>query len=46
MGEAIFKELNERDLFNQLAETVWKEPLTEKEKQYINSVWDRILKED
>ena len=46
MGEAIFKELNERDLFNQFAETVWKEPLTEKEQQYINSVWDRILKED
>ena len=46
MGEAIFKELNERDLFNQFAEIVWKEPLTEKEQQYINSVWDRILKED
>ena len=46
MGEAIFKELNERDLFNQFAETVWKEPLTEQEQQYINSVWDRILKED
>ena len=46
MGEAIFKELNERDLFNQFAETVWKEPLTEKEQQYIDSVWDRILKED
>ena len=46
MGDAVFKELNERQLFNQFAETVWKEPLTEKEQQYINSVWDRILKED
>lgn len=46
MGDAIFKELNERELFNQFAETVWKEPLTEREQQYINSVWDRILKED
>ena len=46
MGDAVFKELNERELFNQFAETVWKEPLTEREKQYINSVWDRILKED
>ena len=46
MDEAIFKELNERELFNQFAETVWKEPLTEREQQYINSVWDRILKED
>lgn len=46
MGEAVFKELNERELFNQFAETVWKEPLTEREQQYINSVWDRILKED
>ena len=46
MDEAVFKELNERELFNQLAETVWKEPLTEREQQYINSVWDRILKED
>ena len=46
MGGAVFKELNERELFNQFAETVWKEPLTEREQQYINSVWDRILKED
>ena len=46
MGDAVFKELNERELFNQFAETVWKESLTEREQQYINSVWDRILKED
>ena len=46
MDEAVFKELNERELFNQFAETVWKEPLTAREQQYINSVWDRILKED
>ena len=46
MDETVFKELNERELFNQFAETVWKEPLTEREQQYINSVWDRILKED
>ena len=46
MGDAVFKELNERELFNQFAETVWKKPLTEREQQYINSVWDRILKED
>ena len=46
MDEAVFKELNECELFNQFAETVWKEPLTEREQQYINSVWDRILKED
>lgn len=46
MDEAVFKELNERELFNQFAETVWKEPLTEREQQYINSVWDRILKEN
>ena len=46
MDEAVFKELNERELFNQFAKTVWKEPLTEREQQYINSVWDRILKED
>ena len=46
MGDAVFKELNERELFNQFAETVWKNPLTEREQQYINSVWGRILKED
>lgn len=46
MGDAVFKELNERELFNQFAETVWKNPLTEREQQYINSVWERILKED
>ena len=46
MGDAVFKELDERQLFNQFAETVWKEPLTEAEQSYINSVWDRIIKED
>ena len=46
MDEVVFKELNERELFNQFAETVWKEPLTEREQQYINSVWDQIIKED
>ena len=46
MGDSVFKELNERQLFNQFAETVWKEPLTEVEQSYIDSVWDRIIKED
>ena len=46
MGDAVFKELDERQLFNQFAETVWKEPLTEAERSYIDSVWNRILKED
>ena len=46
MGDAVFKELDERQLFNQFAETVWKEPLTEAEQLYIDSVWDRIIKED
>ena len=46
MGDAVFKELNERQLFNQFAETVWKEPLTAAEQSYIDSVWDRIIKED
>ena len=46
MGDAVFKELNERELFNQFAETVWKDPLTEAEQSYIDSVWDRIIKED
>ena len=46
MGDIVFKELNERQLFNQFAETVWKEPLTEAEQSYIDSVWDRIIKED
>lgn len=46
MGDVVFKELNERQLFNQFAEIVWKEPLTEAEQSYIDSVWDRIIKED
>ena len=46
MGDVVFKELDERQLFNQFAETVWKEPLTEAEQSYIDSVWDRIIKED
>ena len=46
MGDAVFKELDERQLFNQFAETVWKEPLTEAEQSYIDSMWERIIKED
>lgn len=46
MGDVVFKELNERQLFNQFAEIVWKEPLTAAEQSYIDSVWDRIIKED
>lgn len=46
MGDVVFKELDERQLFNQFAETVWTEPLTEAEQSYIDSVWDRIIKED
>ena len=46
MGDVVFKELNERQLFNQFAETVWKESLTEAEQSYIDSVWNRIIKED
>lgn len=46
MGDVVFKELNERQLFNQFAENVWKKPLTEEEQSYIDSVWDRIIKED
>ena len=46
MRDAVFKEVNERQLFNQFAETVWNEPLTEEEQSYINSVWNRIIKED
>lgn len=46
MGDVVFKELNERQLFNQFAESVWKKPLTEEEQSYIDSVWDRIIKED
>ena len=46
MGDVVFNELNERQLFNQFAENVWKKPLTEEEQSYIDSVWDRIIKED
>ncbi len=46
MGDVVFKELNERQLFNQFAENVWKKPLTEEEQSYIDSVWDQIIKED
>lgn len=46
MVDVVFKELNERQLFNQFAENVWKKPLTEEEQSYIDSVWDRIIKED
>ena len=46
MGDVVFKELNERQLFNQFAENVWKKPLTEEEQSYIDSVGERIIKED
>ncbi len=46
ISDPIFKSLNERELFNQFAESVWQQPLTERETSYINSLWDRIVKED
>lgn len=46
ISDPIFKSLNERELFNQFAESVWQQPLTEREASYINFLWDRIVKED
>lgn len=42
----VYRHLDERQLFNQFAEAVWKEPLSEQQQDYINQLWNRIVKED
>ncbi len=44
--EGSYKNLNERQLFSQFAEAVWKEPLTKEENTYIDKLWDTIIKEE
>ena len=41
-----YKKLNERDLFSQFAQAVWKEPLSEKELAYMDEIWNLVNKED
>lgn len=40
-----YKELSERELFEQFAATVRNEPLSAEEKEYMNSLWQRLIKE-
>lgn len=44
--EVSYKNLSESELFEQFTAAVRDEPLNEAEKEYINSLWNRILKED
>lgn len=44
--EVTYKSLSESELFEQFTAAVRDEPLDEKEKEYINGLWNRILKED
>lgn len=44
--DTIYGKLDERQLFAQFAETVWKEPLTREQETYINQIWDLIVKEE
>ncbi len=41
-----YKNLNERQLFAQFAEAVWKEPLSQAQSEYINQLWDDINKDE
>lgn len=40
-----YKQLSERELFEQFAEAVRENPLSETEKTYMNRLWERLLKE-
>lgn len=42
----VYRHLDERQLFNQFAEAVWKEPLSAEQQGYIAQLWSRIIKED
>lgn len=41
-----YKELSERELFEDFALAVRNEPLSDEEKEFINSLWERLIKED
>ena len=45
-GAKRFKELNERELFAQFAKEARNEELSEKEAIYMDSIWQRVLRED
>lgn len=45
-NEVKYKELSEHELFEQFAATVRNEPLSEEEKEFMNSLWQRLIKED
>lgn len=40
-----YKQLSERELFEQFAAAVREKPLSETEKSYMNKLWERLLKE-
>lgn len=44
--EVQYKYLSEQELFEQFTQAVRSEPLSDDERQYINGLWNRILKED
>ena len=41
-----YKELSERELFEDFALAVRNEPLSDEEKEFMNSLWERLIKED
>ena len=41
-----YKELSERELFEYFALAVRNEPLSDEEKEFMNSLWERLIKED
>lgn len=45
-GAKHFKELNERELFAQFAKEARNEELSEEEAIYMDSIWQRVLRED
>ncbi len=46
VGAIDYRQLDERALFQQFAEAVWSEPLSDKEKTYMDTLWQRVVKED
>lgn len=41
-----YKELSERELFEDFSLAVRNEPLSDEEKEFMNSLWERLIKED
>ena len=46
LSEPVLHRLSEQELFERFMAEVRQQPLSDDERQYVNGLWDRILKDD